>query len=834
MRSARHLSIVAWPAIIALAGSVAVAQKAPDPEVGYIDPAGAARGQTAIVQLAGFDWTPDLEFFVLDPRVTMTTEGTLSRHLMPEPPFPIGMRAYRPYPIPREITARIELPADLPRGPIRWQVANANGTSNTGVFFVGDGPEVVESRDGDELQALDQLPVTVSGRLARYEEVDGYLITPPADGLVTCDLWARRLGAPFNGALEVRDEADQLVVDAVDSQGMDVSVTWSARAGAQYRVLVRDLNFRGNRACVYRLEVSTGPRVLAAMPAAGFRGATREVELIGYGLGSGECRLERVTRTVTFPDDPQRATFAWEGETGAGWPVEFTFPLSDVPESVASPAAANEVMQLSAPTAITGLLDRERPSRRFRFSGTKGETYRIDAQARRLGSPLDVALAIVGPDGQELAAVDDLPGTTDAGLEFTVPEDGAYEVVVSDLSVARPAPLHLYRLVVQRPEPGFRTEVPQQMSVPIGDTTELTLKATRAGGFDGPITIAVSGLPTGIEIPGELVIAGDQSEFKIPLTSSENAPSGASLVIITGTAEIGERMVQRRAVAQAAGNLAPRDPADLAVESVLIASTMKPVVKIRPIETDERTVHRGTMHLAELAIEREPGFAGEVVVQMDSRQPVKFRQGIIGPDVIVPAGDDRVFYPCLVPHYAEMLDAYRFLLEAVAQVPDPGGRTRHLVSKMQADDASVAITVEGALLQISSASFDVPARPGTTVRLPVSIARSAKLEGPVMLEVRGSSALSDSIRAEPIEVAAGQTEVMLPVELDGDLSSSDQATLTIRALALQSGRPPVLSDRAQATPMDPELMTVLESGVLPVIAETTVTLDFAAAEAGGG
>jgi hypothetical protein len=50
---------------------------------------GAARGQTAHVQLAGFDWTPDLELFVLDPRVTITTDGALSRHLMPEPPFPV-------------------------------------------------------------------------------------------------------------------------------------------------------------------------------------------------------------------------------------------------------------------------------------------------------------------------------------------------------------------------------------------------------------------------------------------------------------------------------------------------------------------------------------------------------------------------------------------------------------------------------------------------------------------------------------------------------------------------------------------------------------------------
>ena len=69
------------------------AQKPPDPEVAYVFPPGAQRGQTVTVHLAGFDWTPDLAFFVLDPHVQLQTHGSLSRHLMPEPPFPVGIRA---------------------------------------------------------------------------------------------------------------------------------------------------------------------------------------------------------------------------------------------------------------------------------------------------------------------------------------------------------------------------------------------------------------------------------------------------------------------------------------------------------------------------------------------------------------------------------------------------------------------------------------------------------------------------------------------------------------------------------------------------------------------
>ncbi|MFO1093317.1 MAG: hypothetical protein U0992_08385 [Planctomycetaceae bacterium] len=57
--------------------------------------------------------------------------------------------------------------------------------------------------------------------------------------------------------------------------------------------------------------------------------------------------------------------------------------------------------------------------------------------------------------------------------------------------------------------------------------------------------------------------------------------------------------------------------------------------------------------------------------------------------------------------------------------------------------------------------------------------------------------------------------------------------LTIRALALQSGRPPALSETARVSPLDPELVSLLKSGVLPVVAETTVTLEIAAGHTGG-
>src|SRR3954462_5532244 len=85
------------------------------PEAGYIYPPGGKAGTTVNVQLAGFDWTPDLQFFVSDPSVKLELLGPPGPILVPPPPYWFGPKAYvTPLPMPREIPARLTLPADLP------------------------------------------------------------------------------------------------------------------------------------------------------------------------------------------------------------------------------------------------------------------------------------------------------------------------------------------------------------------------------------------------------------------------------------------------------------------------------------------------------------------------------------------------------------------------------------------------------------------------------------------------------------------------------------------------------------------------------------------------
>lgn len=679
----------------------------------------------------------------------------------------------------------------MPPGPIHWQAANANGATAIGVFLVSADPEVLEDDRRTAPQVLPALPVTVVGRLLKNEEVDRYRFTTPRAGPMTCELQARQLGSKFHGILEVRDRDGRLVADAADTEGLDARLTFAAAAGGEYVVSVRDVDFAGDRSFVYRLRLAPGPRIVAALPAAGRRGETRPVEFVGFGVASGAVKLESVTCNVAFPADASVSSFAYRLETPFG-PATFSLFVSDLPESVDPPRTSPEPRRLSLPAAITGALGAAGAEHRYLWDAKKGEQWSIALEARRLGSPLDVTLTVLGPDGKELARNDDLPGTTDAGLAFTVPADGAYQVVVSDVAGKSGSRAAVYRLVLQPAASDFTLETPlQRLSVPIGGKAMLTIKATRMGGFKEPIRLAVAGLPPGVSVPADLVIPADKSELAVPLQSAADAPATAVLVTVTGIASVGAAALTRTARAPVAGNLAPRSPAEIQVTDLAIASTMKPRCKGSPVDKDTgRKAHRGATFPAEVVVERLEGYDGPILLRMAARQSYQV-QGITGGDVTVPPGVARTIYPCFMPEWLETSRTSRMAMIGVVQVADPRGTVRHLVVELE---GMITMSMEGALLKVSNDVRNRTVRPGEAFTVVVKIARSAKLAEPVRLELRLPDELASAFRADPVIVPADQSEASFRIVAVTDRPVAGEHLLTIRAVAVQLGNLPVISE----------------------------------------
>ena len=129
--------------------------------------------------------------------------------------------------------------------------------------------------------------------------------------------------------------------------------------------------------------------------------------------------------------------------------------------------------------------------------------------AAQAGSPLDGVLTVRKESGEQLAAADDGPNTTDPSLDFKVP-DGVERIVVAvkDL-LDRGGPDYVYRLTaVPADRPDFRLQLfSDREHVPGGGAELVRIRAERMG-YQGPIKLSLVGLPAGIAIANDEIPAG--------------------------------------------------------------------------------------------------------------------------------------------------------------------------------------------------------------------------------------------------------------------------------------------------------------------------------------
>lgn len=736
------------------------------PEIGYVHPSGGQVGSSVEVTLGGYDWTPDMQLFVHDPRVKIEIIGPPSNVLVPEPPYWFGYKARGPaWPLPREFKAKLTIPADVPPGLIKWQVANASGSSPVGTIHVGHIPEVIETAGRKSPQSLPSLPITVSGQIRKIEEVDRYEFSVPKGGPVTIELLARQLGSPLHGMLQVTDSAGRQVLDVADSEGCDQTVTFAALANEKYTLSLHDLDFAGDRSYVYRLTLTAGPHVSATYPAAGKRGETRKVEFVGIGVATGSPQLESVTRDITFPATSGLTTLAYSLETPFGNSRPVSLFISDLTEQV---EVADGPKNIVAPSAVTGTIEQRFGSDQFTVELKKGEKWELAAQARTIGSPLDLELQVFGPDGKQIATNDDEKGTTDPALSLTVPTDGTYRIVVTDRSGKSGSRVANYRLVIEPPREDVLFTLPAQLAIVVGTPGKLAIKVVRDGAFSGPIPITLAGLPAGVSAPADLVIPEKKNDLSIDLTCAADAATTASLCTVTATPTLN-------------GQPSPRK-----VGTVLIATTLKGRIKLTPEGLDDVSkVHRGSTHLFPFKIERLEGFAGPITLEMTAKQQ-RHRQGLSSDEFTVPPEATRVEYPIFVPEWMETTKTSRMILNGSVKVADPKGNVRTL---LQRQELRVGILPEGALMKLSHSAGEPLAVVGGEVRIPLALSLASELREPIKITVMPSESQANLINVEPIQLASGQKETSAIIRLANDPKLLGEQTVVLRAATTRQGWP---------------------------------------------
>jgi hypothetical protein len=186
------------------------------------------------------------------------------------------------------------------------------------------------------------------------------------------------------------------------------------------------------------------------------------------------------------------------------------------------------------PAAASGIIAVDDEVDRWTISGTKGQQLSIRVDARKLHSLLDPVLTLKAEDGKQIKEADDRSKQDlDAEMSVKLPADGSYTVEVRD-RYGTSGPRHFYLLTCETPTPVYSaTLAASEFVFPAEGSLDIPVKIERQHGHDAAITVALQGLPDGLECPPVVSEGtGDTSkQVTLKLTRAADATSGFSGVI---------------------------------------------------------------------------------------------------------------------------------------------------------------------------------------------------------------------------------------------------------------------------------------------------------------
>jgi hypothetical protein len=632
--------------------------------------------------------------------------------------------------------------------------------------MVGDLPEIVEQEmDGDPVPVDVTLPVTINGRIFPREDVDVWAFPVRKGQTVCCEVHAARLGSPLDSRLEVLDPQGRVLAENDDAFGADSYLHFTAPRDGKYQVRIRDANFRGGPAYVYRLTLTEGPRVERCYPLGGRRGSRTRFEFTGPGIPSEVVE-------VALPADGPRH-FLYRHTVGEKSSAPILLDLDDLPEVL-------EAKLVTPPAVLNGRIDRPGAVGDWSIACRKGAALTLELRAQQLGSPLQGVLTVRDSAGKELARAE--AGAGDPVLSFTPPMDGTYVVRVQDRFRSRGAPEFGYRLrIAPPPPPGFRLQLAADvLTVPRSGVGKLKITAERLGGFAEAIPLTIEGLPAGVKVANS-TIAAKQNVTELVFTADKSAPIEAGRVQVRGSVQINGAAVTQTAILPA-----PRGAIE--VDSMLLAVALPVPFKVVG-DYDLRLAPRGTIYRRRYRIERG-GYDGPLEVSLADRQ-MRHLQGVSGPTVMVPAGATEFEYPLQLPPWMEIGRTCRACVVAVGVIKEPNGEHTVSFSSVGQNEQIVAVVETGQLgLEVETASL--LAKRGQTATVRVKVARGKDLKGPVKLELLIPEHIR-GVTAEPVVVPAEESRGTLTLRFAAGALGPFNKDLTVRA-TLASATGPVTAE----------------------------------------
>ena len=368
-----------------------------------------------------------------------------------------------------------------------------------------------------------------------------------------------------------------------------------------------------------------------------------------FKMGSGTVVRSTLRAVPATVPDPflNHGQFAYQTAAGV-----VQFHVDDLPNVVEQESndSRDVAMKLSVPQTVNGRCWNKTDDDWFQFKAGQDGRFTITCFAYPPGTAALPTILLADEDGRQLAksaSVDAADGLCQ--IEWKSPMSGTYFLRVRDVQYgARGGPEFIYRLSVRESQPDFAISVKSDcINVVQGQKASLELTVRRFGGFEGPIELALQGLPEGVQIENPQV-PEKKSNVSVNLTATEDVPASSVTLTLIGRATIDGKPTTRIAHARHLGvDSEGVSVASSTLDRLHLTVKHKPVFRLFCPEAYQYA-HRGSIFPYPMEIERLDGFNEPITLEIGDRQN-RDLDGIEMIPVVIPPGETETFLPIYLP-----------------------------------------------------------------------------------------------------------------------------------------------------------------------------------------
>jgi hypothetical protein len=728
---------------------------ASSPSLGGISPRGGQRGKEAVFFFNGARLSDAKEILFYYPGVTVTKLEVVNDG---------------------QVKATVQISADCRLGEHAARVRTASGISELRTFFVGALPQIDEKEPNSEFTNPQKIPlnVTVNG-VVDNEDVDYFAFEAKKGQRVSAEIEGMRLGETlFDPYVAILDSKrfELAASDDAPLLGQDAVASLVIPADGTYVVQVRESAYGGNGACRYRLHVGTFPRPTAVVPAGGKPGEEVEVRFLGDPAGEFKQKIK-------LPAAYQEKFGVFAQDANGICPSPIPFRLSELRNVIE--VEPNDTHQQATPAelpcALNGVISKNGDIDYYRFKAKKGQTYDVHCYARRLGSALDSVMVLSHFGGGGIVGNDDAIGP-DSYFRFTAPEDKEYVISVTD-HLGKGGPNYFYRieftpvqarLTVSIPKVALFSQERQTIAVPRGNRYAALISGARAD-FGGEMVIGVDGLPKGVKISSENMLANLDS-IPVLFEATPDAPIAGSLANIFGRHVDPAQKIT--SVFSQLVELVTGPPGQSVywthtVSKEAIAVIDEVPFKISIVEPKVPLVHNGSMYL-KIVAERKKGYNEAITIV-----PIFNPPGVgSASSVAIPAGQYEVLFP-LNANTGAPVRKWKYVVLGVANVGNGPIWVASQLATLEIAPPFVAFTMERAA-----------AEQGKTTDMFCKVQHNTPFSGPAKVQLVG---LPPKVTATEATITKDTKEFAFKLTIDKASPAGQHKNLFCQLVIMQNGEP---------------------------------------------